>query len=422
MIKRVYHRLRLSGHRFWNFIGTAMLDQTLVSGSSFFVGFFLAKHLGMNLFGQFSLLLLTAYFCLEIQRALVIAPMMTILADEEDTSYLSQLGYLQMFLNLFLSIGATCFVFLSGFIFPKWGIAPLAFLTFFLVFARLQQEFLRRVFFVQGFSKRALTLDMITFSCITLSVIALAKYHRLSLDNVLWWHVAAYLCPSFLFMRYVLHPQWLLDQWPRIIKNHVDFGQWLVGSSIVQFLSSNWFVMVSGAILGASTVGLFKSAQYLTGGVTMLFQALENVVPLKLARLYRQPNVMLRTKYMKAVALFLFIFIAGYTLIMLNFVPFFAHYMRVQDTLLFSHLALALLLQTFLLGIVLLLGYILRAQSHTKPIFYTNIITALISVSTASFIVATWREMGIVYGISFIQSIVIMSLSLFITCGRRYAA
>jgi O-antigen/teichoic acid export membrane protein len=421
MIQRIYRKLHTSGRHFWDFIGTALLDQTLVSGISFFVGFFLARHLGMDLFGRFSLLMLVAYFSLEVQRALVIAPMMALLAKEDDPSYLAQLGYLQMGLNLVLSLGSSGFVYLSGYLFPKWGIAPLAFLAFFLVFARLQQEFLRRIFFVQNFSRRALILDTITFFCILLSIFALVHFERLSLNNVLWWHVAAYLCPSFLFMRHVLHPQWLLSHWPKIIKEHITFGQWLLGSTLVQFLSSNWLVMISGAILGAGTVGIFKSAQYLTGGVTMLFQALENVVPLRLARLYRLPDPSLRHRYIKAVALFLLVFISGYVLAMAYCVPFFAHYMHVGNETLFYRLSIGLLLQCFLLGPVLLLGYILRAQAKTKPIFYTNIVTASASVLTASFVVVTWREMGIVYGISLIQFFVIISLSLFIWKGRQRA-
>ena len=124
MFKRLYRFIHHSSRHFWDFIGNALLDQVLVSGISFFVGFFLAKHLGVTLFGQFSLLMLIAYFCLEIQRALIIAPMMTLLAQKDDTAYLFQLGYLQMILNLILSVGAAFSSRHRVICFPSGGLAP----------------------------------------------------------------------------------------------------------------------------------------------------------------------------------------------------------------------------------------------------------------------------------------------------------
>ena len=221
-------------------------------------------------------------------------------------------------------------------------------------------------------------------------------------------------------MRYILPPRIETTQWQDIINEHLTFGRWLVGSSLVQFLSSNWLIMMSGAMLGASTVGIFKSAQYLTGGVTMLFQALENVVPLRLARLYRLSDQTLRCKYIKSVALFLLIFISIYIAIMIHFIPFFLHYMQIQDETMYYRLASALLFQSFLLGPVLLLTYILRAQSYTKAIFYTNTITALFTLLTGPLIIMTWHEMGIVYGLSAIQFIVMICLSVFVI--RRWHA
>lgn len=421
MLLRLYSIFKRLSHSLWHFVGAAMLDQIMVSGVNFFVGFYLARQLGISQFGQFSLILLIIFFCLEIQRALVIAPMMTLMAKNDHPDYLPQLGYMQIFFNITASLGATAFVFASGFIFPKWHIGHLSFLTFFITFARLQQEFLRRVFFVQSHARRALILDAITFTLILLSIWFLAHSQRLTLANVLWWHVAGYLCPSFLAMTYTLHPRIKWAECLTICRDHLQFGRWLVGGTIVQFFSSNWLIMISGAILGASTVGLIKSAQYLLGGATMLFQALENVVPLRLARLYHQPDPALPRRYLRNLTAFVFIFTAAYTLVMLYLIPFMANYLKVSDYKLFYQVAVIFLCQTFLYGSVLILTYILRARSLTKAVFYTHTLTALLTITLAPAAIRIWQEMAVVYGIGIAQVVAILCFIFFIRRAPQHA-
>lgn len=393
----------------------------MVSGVSFFVGFYLARYLGILQFGQFSLILIITYFCLEFQRALVISPMMTLMVKNDHPDYLPQLGYIQLIFNLVISLGAAAFVFASGYLFPKWHIGHLTILTLFIVFARLQQEFLRRIFFVQNHARRALVLDAITCSLILAAVWLLTRSDRLTLDNILWWHVAGYLCPSFLAMSYILHPRMKLAECRAICQEHLQFGRWLLGGAIVQFFSSNWLIMISGAVLGASTVGLIKSAQYLLGGVTMLFQALENVVPLRLARLYHQPDPALPRRYLYHLTIFMTVFVSAYIVTMLYLIPFFSEYLKIADTKLFYKVAVAMVCQSFLYGPVLILTYILRAKSLTKPIFYTHTLTAILTIVLAPTVIRLWHEMAVVYGIAAVQIVVIICFTYFIRRSSRHA-
>ncbi|HEY1095959.1 MAG TPA: hypothetical protein VGF14_01815, partial [Alphaproteobacteria bacterium] len=216
MIKAVHHKIRYHAPRLWDFIGASLMDQMLVSGVSFVIGLYLAKVLGIVQFGQFSLILLITYLCLEAQRALIIAPMMTFSAIDENEHYLPQLGYMQILFNLTVSLLSAGFVFLTQFYFPKWQIGEFAGVTGFMVFSRMQQEFLRRIFFVQGRPIRAMALDVITFTTLLVTITLLTITDRLSLRNVFWWHVAAYLCPSFLSMIYLLQENVAIRAWREI--------------------------------------------------------------------------------------------------------------------------------------------------------------------------------------------------------------
>ncbi|HEY1096070.1 MAG TPA: hypothetical protein VGF14_02400, partial [Alphaproteobacteria bacterium] len=215
---------------------------------------------------------------------------------------------------------------------------------------------------------------------------------------------------------YLLQENVTIRAWREIYLKHLAFGRWLIGGAVVQFFSSNWLLMSGGAVLGAHAVGLIKSAQYLLGGVTMLFQALENVVPFKLARYYQKNDRVGRHDYLFKMSVFLFFFIILYVGLMLYLTPFFAHYLRIgnNDTASFIAVARLLLVQSVLYGPILMLTYMLRAQKLTRPIFLTHAVTAVVTVLAGPIIIPIWHEMAIVYGLGAIQVAVMIFFSIFV--------
>ncbi len=59
-------------------INCALVDQAMVSGVNFFTGILLARYLGIEALGQFTLAWMAAIFLNGLQHAAIIAPMMSI--------------------------------------------------------------------------------------------------------------------------------------------------------------------------------------------------------------------------------------------------------------------------------------------------------------------------------------------------------
>src|SRR5688572_4823975 len=103
---RIIFDVRTPLERLLRFAGPALIDQALVSGTNFAMAIVLARILGIAAFGQFSLVLVIIFFCLQIQQALITAPMMTLSARSGEKGYFSRLVPLQLILTVLLAVGA----------------------------------------------------------------------------------------------------------------------------------------------------------------------------------------------------------------------------------------------------------------------------------------------------------------------------
>ena len=68
------------------------------------------------------------------------------------------------------------------------------------------------------------------------------------------------------------------------LKTHYHFSSWLLGTSVLQWLSGNFFLVAAASILGTTAVGAIRMAQNLVGLCNVLFLAMENIVPAEAAQ------------------------------------------------------------------------------------------------------------------------------------------
>jgi O-antigen/teichoic acid export membrane protein len=69
-------------------------------------------------------------------------------------------------------------------------------------------------------------------------------------------------------------------------KKHISQGKWLLFSSVIQWWSSNLFVVASGVFLGLEALGAFRLVQTVFGVLNLLFQTFENYVLPKAVSLF----------------------------------------------------------------------------------------------------------------------------------------
>jgi O-antigen/teichoic acid export membrane protein len=95
-------------------------------------------------------------------------------------------------------------------------------------------------------------------------------------------------------------PHW---QFKVIVVRNWHFAKWMTASALLSWATSNLYVVASGALLGAATVGGMRAAQNIVGVTHLFFQGLENIVPVEAARrvVRRGPSAV--SAYLRRVAI-----------------------------------------------------------------------------------------------------------------------
>jgi len=268
----------------YSHINWALADQVMVSGINFLTGILVARFLGIEDYGRFTLIWIVVLFASSIQVSTINSPMMSIgpkQTDENSSAYFGAVIAQQL---IFASISAIIIVVgikTAALFFPEWYIdhlvLPLAAVTFFYQ----TQDFTRRLFFVQERQVAAFVNDVISYCGQLLLLIYLFFMELLTVENVLWSiavtsaiatvvGIVVYGKVSFNYVVFVSS-----------VRRHWGSAKWLTGSALLQWTSGNMFIIAAGSILGPTAVGALKAGQNIMGVVHILFQGLENIVPVR---------------------------------------------------------------------------------------------------------------------------------------------
>lgn len=282
----------------------ALLDQGLVSGVNFLTGVLLARLLGVEGYGVFSLAWMAVLFLNGIQTALIISPMMSIGAKEEGgapeyfAAVLLQQAVLAGISFVLVLLGAR----LSIAWFPEWRIASLG-LPLALCSAGFQlQDFVRRYFFTVERMVAAFANDVVSYMGQLLGLVVLASVGLLDAAGALWVIAGTSLLAALVglagFGRLCLR----LATTREVARRHWRFSRWLVASALMQWTSWNFFVVAGATQLGPLAAGAMRATQNIIGVTHILFQGLANVVPVQAAKALHQGGAHRLRRYLVRVA------------------------------------------------------------------------------------------------------------------------
>ena len=81
------------------------------------------------------------------------------------------------------------------------------------------------------------------------------------------------------------------------MQDHITQGKWLFSVAVLQWCSSNFFVLISGVYLGIEALGALRLVQSFFGIINIVLQTVENYFLPKVAVLYNE-NVAKAKKYL----------------------------------------------------------------------------------------------------------------------------
>jgi O-antigen/teichoic acid export membrane protein len=382
----------------------AIMDQVVSSGSSFVLTILLAHSLSIAQFGAYSAVLLLSYLFVSISNSLVVQPFQTLQASNNSESYLAFSFWLQI-----IVIGILLLILLS---FCKTNASIVQPITrsgkwafHFILFFSLH-DYLRKLFLGISRVKTALLIDVIA-ACLQLIGISLAYLLDHKLSDELFPLLSLTYLPSLIIALFALKPFQYSIKWLSYILMHIHEGKWLLYTALIQWWSSNLFVVVSGLILGLEALGAFRLVQSLFGIFNLLLQSLENYAIPEATRqlLISREHARSYIKQIITAARWPIILI---TLLLLLFPKYIMRAAGGSNFEEYSYVVQGMTILYLLIFIGYPIRMSIRVLALNKSIFIASLLAFLFSAIAASFLLTQFALAGVIAGLIISQLIALI--------------
>jgi O-antigen/teichoic acid export membrane protein len=382
-------------------INWALADQAVVSGSNFVTGILLARFLGPQSFGVYVLLQTALIYVNSFQGALIFQPMMSAapqMAERERSRYLQGVFALQLILSLALAgvawvVGTSAHWIWGGE--PTSSLTPTVVLALSCALLAFQlQEWLRRYYFVLEMPRAAFIIDLLNYGgqVVVLGVAYLSGH--LDVVTAFWIMAAAcFLTFLFGFLRGMVKP--VFSDARAVLRDGWRTGRDYLAAWQMQWVGSQGVLVVGAGVVGVHAAGGVRAAETLVGPLNILFQAMENVVPVVAARRYDARGLKGLSEYLTRVTMWgtglLLPLVAAAALLSAPVMRFVYGEQYVVYASLVVWAAAGVFLQ-FYLRVVF---FFLRTVMATGIIVRSALVMSAASITVAAFAVREYHETGI---------------------------
>jgi O-antigen/teichoic acid export membrane protein len=255
-------------------------DQALSSACNFLTTILLARALGLEAFGLYTMVWLALYFAMSLQLGLIVSPMMSIGTKERGEQaeayytvvFLHQAGFvvfaaIAIFAVLMLAMGTASL--LAAAALPG-AMAAASYLT---------QDFLRRYLFARRRPAGILLIDAIN-QALKLGALAIL-WHMEVLDvaNALWAVAGAAAVSTLCGLGMSGPLLWRRQILTSVTSRQWHSARWLVLTGSVQWMLGYSGLLVTAGLFGPKVLGALRAAQSLLAVLNVVREALENIVP-----------------------------------------------------------------------------------------------------------------------------------------------
>ncbi len=265
----------------YSHVNWALADHAMVSGTNFLTGILLARYLGLEEFGRFTLAWMAVLFVNNIQHAMIISPMMSIGPIQPEAESPAYFGAVVVQQICFAVLTFILFIFgvrMSGVFFPEWCVEGLAFPLACTASIFQLQNFLRRYFFTRKRAVTAFANDAVTYLGRLAGLAWLFWWYRSNdIAEVLWVITASYAIATAIGSPGLRGLVWRAQHWFSVAKRNWRFARWLVASAVLQWGIGNFFLIVVASVMGAPAVGGYRAVQNIIGVTHILLFGLENL-------------------------------------------------------------------------------------------------------------------------------------------------
>lgn len=392
------------------------IDQAILSGSNFMLSILLVSTLGIESFGTYVILFIPVLFLSSLQQSFIVAPLYSLYPKEVDKkNYLISVYTLQLFFS-FISI-ILLILFLPIYIeFMGLDVSIFVVVSTSLIGSLYcLNDFFRRKNIIQHKYGLLFLTDCFVYASLPLALLITHATYSWNLEVVIFIHLISHLTGICINLYYSsLKPSKKITN--SYFKKHWNYCKYLVGTSFLQWFTGNAFIIGAASMLGPKALGSFRLVQSVVGILNVLFLALENIVPIKAARVLKSKGQNQLMNYFKETILrysipvgLILIFITVFRREIINFLTHESVEITINLLVLYCGIYVLVYLGT-------MLRFLIRTIEDNHVIFWSYIITSVASTILVIPIIHWLQIYGVLLGIAITQ---IVSISWFVFHFKR---
>ena len=282
-----FSNIRIRRTSLWGFA-----DQALLSLTNFIMMVLLARQLGPQAFGSFTIAYAVLLFANNIQGALFTQPHNVLAASlnpRDYSIYTSATALLQFAFSIVAGLFIAAVAWLSTM--TNYGFGAVLLSVSATIVTWQSQEFLRRVFYTQGDFFAAFTTDLVTYGGQLIGVLILWRLDSLNATSAIATVAVSAACGSAVAiwrLRGILAWNFTLKEFRTIQLENWRFSRWLLLTVLATWLSIQLYPLLAAGLVGVAAAGGLRAARTLAAPATILVSAIDTTATSRAARIYHQ--------------------------------------------------------------------------------------------------------------------------------------
>lgn len=391
-----------------------LMDQALISGFSFATMIVLARALGAEAFGSFTLAYAFMLFANGLQAALITQPHNVLGATRQGvyyTDYTTSTAFSQVLLLIplvFLTIAAMFMIDLLD----LYDVSLVWSLSIAIV-ARQVHEFCRRVLYTRSRSLPALKLDFVCYGGQTAVIVLLWNTRGLSAPSALYSVAVA---AAFAGVWGLLMIRSEISG--RLKREHflenLRFGRWLSAATIVSWFSNQFYLYLVAAFVGVGAVGVLRTIQNLVAPTQVVMTTFQTVFTPRFAfELNRHGQQAMFALFLKSTSMAL-LPIAVYLLVTGVFSGELMGVLYSDEYAGNESIVWLFCLAYLILFLSVALSTALTALAAPMPIFWAQVMGMVVSCTLGILLLDSFGLLGMMLGVNLSQLAVVVVLGCYL--------
>jgi O-antigen/teichoic acid export membrane protein len=379
----------------------AMVDQGVISLSNFAATIILARNITPTQLGVYGVGFIALRLVRAVQEGLIIQPMNVYgaaMPEGEFKRYATSTSLYQILLAFLSALTVA----ILGWILTDLGndtAGPVLFSLWFAFLWWQLQEYIRRMLYTRGSVRNAVFNTIIANAARLGIMIYWANQNELTgiggLTAIAWGSLVALIPGLWSTRRYWgvnLAP--LRETW----EMNWNFGRWLLGSSIANWISVEFYPVLTAGLISFAAAGAYRALQNLVAPIHLILRATDTFLTPYAANIYEKSGQRALTRILRLIYIFTGIPILGILILsvlfskQILFLIYGATYVAYSNGMILMAIFYALLYAYWPLQTIF------KSARLTRPIFVANLLAIVAMFTIGIALILRWGVNGTIAG------------------------